>query len=418
MRSDVRESVYTTIKGVIQAMGLEQYFDFREANPKIICRLNGNQFIPLGLNEVGGKSGTGKSIFNPTDAFIEEADEITEDEFDKLSLSLRGSKDLEEILLFNPPPPDHWIIKRYFPESFAEFEKQDGSHTIVPSKLDNVAILHTNYKMNPYCTESERERHLQIKVTNPDKYKGQGLGLLIREKMEGLALPKFNEERHVRSVKFDPNVRAVIAWDFNRYPHHTVSVWQCKISEDFFDMVLIKEFCLPNKSVREVQREALSFLKKNSYISRTIRYIGDYSGGAQRDHDTPSMAAKILDESEKQGFEVIDETKPNPSVVASLDFLNDIFAGNVFLSEDAFGRRIQVRIQVSDEAVFHIEDLQQTKTAPDGRLLKVRATETFLDNGQKVKRTFEKRGHAIDVMRYVAVGVLEDEFNNYINYQK
>ena len=419
MRSDVRESVYTTIKGVIEHLGLQEFFLFKEGAPKIICKLNGNSFIPLGLNEVGGKSGTAKSIFNPTDAIVEEADEITEDEFDKLSLSLRGSKHLEEILLFNPPSPDHWIVKRYFPESRATFEDPDGNHTYIEATVPGVTILHTNYKMNPHCKKPEVERHEQLKIINFSKYETDSLGLLKRKKNDGLALEAFSRDQHTTKENlFDPSRRAVVCWDFNRLPFHTVGLWQFHLKQNVFYMDLCKEFCLPGKSVRQVQQIVNSFLKSEGYESKKVRYIGDYSGKARRDHDTPSMTAKIFEEMRKAGFQVIDETKPNPSVVASLDFLNDIFAGQIFLSKESGLQNVKIQIRIHESAVFHIEDFEETKTTPEGKILKVRVNDYFMDNGVKVRRQYEKRGHAVDETRYSAVGVLEAEFEEYCNTDK
>jgi PBSX family phage terminase large subunit len=418
MRSDVRESVYTTIKGVIEALGLEEYFRFMEASPKIVCKLNGNIFIPLGVNEVGGKSGTAKSIFNPTDAIIEEADELTEDEYDKLTLSLRGSNDLEEFLLFNPPNPDHWIVKKYFPAR-STFEKQDGTHTYIKATQPDITILHTNYLMNSFCTEGEAKKHEELLRTNPEKYKVQSLGLLHKPRTDGLAVPNFERTKNVFDFQlFNPRRRCVVGWDFNRLPHHTVGIWQMHLQGKIFYLDLCKEFCLKEKSVRQVQQEVNKYLKAQKYEPNIVRYIGDFSGKANRDWDILPMASKVKEELAKAGFRVIDETKPNPSVATSLDFLNDILGDSEFLSDSAgLGNDIRIQIRIHSSCVFHIEDFEECRTTPDGKLLKVKVTEWILDNGIKVKRTYEKRGHAVDKTRYVIVGCLESEYDEYKSNQ-
>ncbi len=276
MREDVKKSVYSTVEGVILMMKLEDYFVFNKGYSEITCKLNGNRFIPLGLNEVGGKSGNAKSIFNPTDAILEEADEITEDEFDKLSLSLRGSKDLEEILLFNPPNPDHWIVKRFFPENKKSFERADGMHTYIKATIPNVTILHTNYLMNPHCQADEIALHEQTKARSKRKYDVSGLGLLKRKKTDGAALENFDAEKHVVDFElFNPSRRVVIGQDYNRWPHHTVGLWQFHFDQaaNVFYMDLCKEFCLEGKSVRQVQQEVNKYLKVESYQPKKIRYI-------------------------------------------------------------------------------------------------------------------------------------------------
>ena len=70
-------------------------------------------------------------------------------------------------------------------------------------------------------------------------------------------------------------------------------------------------------------------------------------------------------------------------------------------------------MRISQQAAFHIEDFEETKIDKEGKILKVRATEYYMDEGIRVRQQFEKRGHAVDSTRYVAVGVLESEYENY-----
>ena len=415
MRADVGKSVYATVEGVIKLMGLESLFRCLESRHTIICIANGNRFIPLGVNEVSTKSGTGKSIFNPTDAIIEEADELTEDEYDKLSMSLRGSKSLEEILLFNPPNPDHWIVKAYFPER-STFEKQDGSHTYIESTQPNVTILHTNYLMNPYCQESEKRNHEELGRKNPEKFKTQSLGMLAKPRKDGLALPNFNDSHIYQEELFSPRLRAIEAWDYNRLPHHTVGLWQMHLDGNTFYIDLCKEFCIPELSVRQVQQKVNQYLKDENYEPNKVRYIGDFSGKAKRDHDIDPMSVKVKDEIRKAGFQVIDETKPNPSVATSTDFFNDILGGLQYLSKQYGGGEsaIQIQVRVHASCVYHIQDFEECKVTADGKILKTMTSEKYVDNdGNTVTRKYQKRGHGVDESRYLMVGALEDEYEEY-----
>ena len=419
MKEDVRKSIYATIKKIVQEWKLEHLFRFYGGNGSgellIVCTVNGNVFLPMGTNETGGRTGTAKSVENPTDAIIEEADEITEEEYLKLSLSLRGSENIEEILLLNPPEEEHWIIKRWFPPK-EEFELPDGSHTYIKSTVRNATCLHTTYKNNPFISDAEREAFQIIKETNPELYLSQGLGLLKAVKKGGEALPKFEQLEHVTNEDlYNAERRVLLCWDFNRRPFHTVGVWSFHYDQEqkVFFADLVKEFTLEDASVREVQKEINAWLKRREYKPKKVRLIGDHSGTKQIDKDVETFIAKIEREIRRGGFEVINETNPNPPVVSSLEFLNDIFGGYIFLADESNFPGVKIQIRINSSCKFHVADFQKTKTGADGRLLKITKTEVVKDGSESKKVTYQVRGHAVDESRYMATGVFPEEFRLY-----
>jgi len=418
MKEDVRESIFATLKKVIEQWGLGAYFRIYEGAPKIVCTLNGNSFLPKGLNQVGGKTGNAKSIENPTDAIIEEADEITREEYIKLSGSLRGSNDIEEILVFNPPEEDHWIIQRFFPPK-EEFEFLDGSHTYIKSTIKNAVILHTTYKNNPYLSPKELEFFETLKATDFEDYEIDGLGLLKATKTGGEALKKFSREKHVYNFDlFNSERRVLCCWDFNRRPHHTVGVWQfwydpSSGENGLFYADLIKEFTIPEASVSEVQKEVNIWLKDKGYKPKTIRLIGDHSGTKEMDSGSETFMAKIERQISIDGFEVLNETAPNPRVVSSLEFLNDMFGGNIFLADQSNFPGVKISIRVNINCTFHIADFEKTKTDKEGKLLKIEKRVIIKDGSESKAVTFQVRGHGVDESRYMAVGVFESEYFEY-----
>ena len=103
-----------------------------------------------------------KSIEGITDIVVEEATELTEDDFDQLNLRLRANCGMLQIhLMFNPVSKANWVYKRFFA-------------SIVPS--DDTVIVHTTYKDNPYLPKDYIDSLKKLERTNPAYYKIYVLG--------------------------------------------------------------------------------------------------------------------------------------------------------------------------------------------------------------------------------------------------
>jgi len=417
-QSDVRTSLFDTLKSVAQRVGIDHLFDFKDHSMQIVCKLNGNTFMAMGLYEHAGKTGNAKSILNPTDAIVEEADQCTETEVEEMIFSLRGSNDIEVILIFNTSVVDenHWIFKRWFPPR-ETFEKLDGSHTYVKSTRRGTTIMHSTYLMNPYVPSTILAMFQDQKEYSYERYQVTGLGLMMASKQSNMALKSFNRLTHVSDkVEFNKEVLVYLSWDFNRLPHHTVGLWQfggsdAKTNDFYWD--LVAEFCLPDLSVKEVTQKVIEYLKQKGYMTNRIVIICDYSGNTKKDHDTTDFVAQIKTKLKIAKFEVEDKTAVNPSVATSLDFLNDMFSGYIKVSKENEKRGgYTIKIRINPTCSYHIVDFEKTKTDTDGSLLKTTAIDTFLEDGIKVKRTYQARGHAVDGTRYMAVTIFKTEYKN------
>ena len=102
-----------------------------------------------------------KSIEGITDIVVEEASELTEDDFDQLNLRLRAKSGMLQIhLMFNPVSKANWVYKRFFADGTPE----------------DTVIVHTTYKDNPYLPKEYIESLLRLERTNPAYYKIYVLG--------------------------------------------------------------------------------------------------------------------------------------------------------------------------------------------------------------------------------------------------
>jgi len=108
----LKRSVFQLFKDIISQWDLSELFSVNLSDLSIICKANHNQIVMSGLDDVEKL----KSITGITGVWIEEATEVTEDDFTQLDLRLRGhtSNYKQIILTFNPVSTQSWIKKRFF----------------------------------------------------------------------------------------------------------------------------------------------------------------------------------------------------------------------------------------------------------------------------------------------------------------
>ena len=103
-----------------------------------------------------------KSIDGITGIWIEEASELSLEDFTQLDLRLRGITEVSKqiILSFNPVSAEHWLKKRFFECAEAK----------------DTSILKTTYLDNRFLDEKYKEVLEGLKETNPAYYKVYCLG--------------------------------------------------------------------------------------------------------------------------------------------------------------------------------------------------------------------------------------------------
>lgn len=101
-----------------------------------------------------------KSITGITDIWIEEATELTLDDFTQLDLRLRAkAANLQMFLSFNPVSKINWVYRHWFEQS-----------------QPNTLIVRTTYKDNPFLPQSYVDSLEQMAATNPTYYRIYALG--------------------------------------------------------------------------------------------------------------------------------------------------------------------------------------------------------------------------------------------------
>ena len=126
---------------------------------------NGSVFLCCGLQDPERI----KSITGLTDAWLEEATEFNQEDFNQIDLRIRHpeAKGQQIILSFNPVSKVNWCYKLFFKEA------ADAAMTDFRAQCK---ILHTNYLDNKFLPQSYIDSLLLLKATNLDYYKIYALG--------------------------------------------------------------------------------------------------------------------------------------------------------------------------------------------------------------------------------------------------
>lgn len=155
----LNDSVFQLIKDQLSKWELLEHCKINLSTHTITLP-NGSMFLFKGLDD----SEKIKSITDITDIWVEEATEITEDDFTQLDLRLRAlTGELQLICSFNPVSKANWVYKKWF-DPKANYD------------LEETMILKTTYKDNRFLP-LEYIKALEEKMySNPLYYKIYALG--------------------------------------------------------------------------------------------------------------------------------------------------------------------------------------------------------------------------------------------------
>lgn len=178
---------------------------------------NGSRFRGFGLDDEMKI----RSLVGATKIEIDEANELTENEFDSLDAGLSpGNYPGQIFLLFNPipqiPGSMHWLQRR-----FLQVPHELSKAVIFDTPTGKALILRTWYKDNAFCPEASRKVLEGYKDTNPEKYKLWALGEFT--KLEGCVFTRWDV---VASVPDGVDCVGVgLDFGFSNDPSAAVRVW-------------------------------------------------------------------------------------------------------------------------------------------------------------------------------------------------
>lgn len=152
----IRNSVFSLLRGTISDWNLSPLFKINKSDMDITCS-NGNQIIFAGLDDVEKL----KSIHGITGMWLEEASEMTQEDFQQLDLRLRGfTPNYKQIIVsFNPISITHWLKDVFFDK-----HKQ------------NSTVIHTTYLDNMFIDDEYKRTLEALKEQDPYYYMVYALG--------------------------------------------------------------------------------------------------------------------------------------------------------------------------------------------------------------------------------------------------
>jgi len=175
---DVRHSLWADFKDRITESGLsDDLFEMADHEMRCTFKPTGNTINSFGVKAEGGRTAKLKSLAGYNLIIIEEADELSEDEFNMIDDSLRTVKGPppEVIMIFNPPGRMHWIWKNY---NLVESEIK-GYWKAVPKKEVNMLSIFGTYKQNiQNITPAKIEKWESYLKTNEEYYYTIIMGLV------------------------------------------------------------------------------------------------------------------------------------------------------------------------------------------------------------------------------------------------
>lgn len=218
VREDIRTSCWGELINRINEQQIEKAF-------KII---ENEMYLSYGQNSVrahGFRASSGsltarlKSLAEYNFIWIEEAEEIGEEEFRTLDDSLRTTKGrIRIVLTLNPPYKNHWIIKKWFnltPSNVPDFYIP----TLKPELKDTI-FIGGNWEQNkPNLDEHTIERYQNYKKLNP-KYYYQMIEGLVPEELRGRI---FSGWRQIDEIPYGARL-VRYGLDFGWFPDPTVLV--------------------------------------------------------------------------------------------------------------------------------------------------------------------------------------------------
>ena len=152
----IKDSIWALLISHLHASGFYSACRVNKTDYEIELT-NGSIFLFKGLDDPEKI----KSIDGITDIVIEEATELTEDDFTQLNLRLRAAAPYLQIyVMFNPISKKNWVYDYFF----------------VRPLPDNVKVIKTTYKDNKFLSEEYRQELERLKDRNPAYYRIYALG--------------------------------------------------------------------------------------------------------------------------------------------------------------------------------------------------------------------------------------------------
>ena len=274
----IKDSIWSLIISHLHSSGYYEACKINRSDFEIELP-NGSIFIFKGLDDPEKI----KSIDGITDIIIEEATELTEDDFTQLNLRLRALVDhLQIYLMFNPISKKNWVYDYFF----------------VRELPLNVEVIKTTYLDNKFLNDEYRQELERLKDRNPAYYRIYCLGEFAT--LDKLVFPKYTTK--IVSEKDIQGLKRWIGLDFGYINDPSAIVW------GFIDTVK-KKIYVSGEYVRRGMR--------NDEIAETMTDLGLHKDKSYGDSAEP----KSIDEIKDKGVNIEPTVKGKDSIIHGIQWI-------------------------------------------------------------------------------------------------
>lgn len=412
----IKDSQWQMIKEVAEEWNVDHLFNFKTSPLEITC-VSGARLICRGLNDPKKL----KSVTNPTHAWVEEGDAISENDWTLITTSLRSNNYRTQIwYTFNPDVPgiytDFWLYKKYFlqNEPTLSFSYVTTEELVLDNgKVERVQLkiraTHSTWRDNPYCRPERKAYYLGLKRTSEYEWMVYCEGLWGTRKMGDEFFNRFDHTLHVGYYPYDPRFPLFASLDNNALPYCAVTFWQIISERDErgYKSYIARQVGEaparpPDASPFGAAKMIIGFLKKIGYAGTGMQLgiCGDRSTKTRSNIDPQkrSFFQIVNDEVIKYYPRTQDKfLSYAPPVDSIRSFVNHILAGQV----------AHLSIQIHSECRESINDYTITKTDMDGGILKRRFAD--YEDGPE----YEHNGHLTDTAKDFIVQAFQADYEKF-----
>lgn len=398
--STLKDSVFASVKNRVAEFNCSSYIKATEKPFDIHFLNTGSHILFRGLDDPEKM----KSIEGITRIVIEEASELDYEDFKELNRRVRGVKNIQITLMFNPIDEDHWLKKHFFDQV-----------------IKNACLIHTTHWDNPFLTQEDRDEIEALKEFDENQYNIYALGQWGKLKTGNEFLPKFSYAKHTGKVSYIKKKPIHASFDFNVLPYmpcvlaqiqENVVRWRNPINKKrykqyaegyeiervtqlrFFRNILGKQGDFPENTTKSVCEKILMDYEKEDV---DLFIYGDASGKYRMAGKGDSTNFKDVEVTLKPMLNNSSLRIPrkNPSVLKARDFINRIL-------DDQYPIEIIMDEDLCSELA---RDLSTIMLGADG-ILKEYVIE------KKTKIRYQKNSHLHDAFKYFVIELFKDLFKS------
>lgn len=277
----LKESIFKLFCTLISKSGLYDYCKINRSDFTIQLP-NGSEFIFKGLDDAEKI----KSIDGITDIVVEEATEITLDDFTQLNIRLRPDVEFAQIyLMFNPISKTNWVFNYW-----------------ILNKPENAVVIHTTYMNNRFLSEEYKQELERLKERNPAYYRIYCLGEFAT--LDKLVYPIY--QKRIISEEETQGLIKFVGLDFGYVNDNNALIW------GYF-----------NKDSRKIYITG-EYVKKGMLNNEIAQKIKDL-GLSKEKIIADSAEMKSIDEIKQYGIDRIEPTeKGKGSIIQGIQWIQQM----------------------------------------------------------------------------------------------